>query len=103
MWILFPDPWPKTRHFKRRLIEENFFNKIKIYLRKEATVHIATDSKSYISEILHCVYNARDDFLWINQSKDEWDYSNLSLPKTKYYKKALKNGGNPMYVKLSKL
>ena len=41
-------------------------SKIKIYLKKEATVHIATDSKSYISEILQCIYKVRNDFLWIN-------------------------------------
>ena len=103
IWILFPDPWPKKRHFKRRLINEDFFNKIKKFLKKDATINIASDSKSYISEILCNIYKIKNDFLWISQSKYEWDYSNLSLPKTKYYKKALKNGRNPMYVKLSKL
>ena len=29
VWILFPDPWPKKKHFKRRLIDKYFFNKIK--------------------------------------------------------------------------
>ena len=66
-------------------------------------VHIATDSKSYISEILDCIYKVKNDFLWINQSKEDWDYSNLPLPKTKYYKKALENGLKPLYVKLKKL
>ena len=32
----------------------------------------------------------KNDFKWINQNKDEWDYKNLPLPKTKYFKKALK-------------
>ena len=34
IWILFPDPWPKKRHFKRRLINTNFFNKISNFLKK---------------------------------------------------------------------
>ena len=59
--------------------------------------------KLYISEILNCVYKVKGDFLWVNQSKQEWDYSNLTLPKTKYYKKALKNGLNPFYIELLKL
>ena len=103
IWILFPDPWPKTRHFKRRLVNEVFFDKLKKYLKKKSTIHIASDSKSYISEILKCVYDIKSDFLWINQNKAGWDYSNLTLPKTKYFKKALKNGLNPFYIKLIKL
>ena len=103
IWILFPDPWPKKRHFKRRLINKEFLNKLINFLKKDATIHIASDSKSYISEILKCIYEIRNEFLWINQNKQEWDYSNLNLPKTKYYQKALKNGLNPIYLKLMKL
>ena len=103
IWILFPDPWPKRRHFKRRLINESFFNKINKYLKKDSNIHIASDSKSYISQILHCIYKVRGDFLWINQTKHEWEYSPTTLPKTKYFKKALENGLNPFYIKLIKL
>ncbi len=103
IWILFPDPWPKKRHSKRRLININFFNKIKKYLKVKATINIVSDSKKYISEILSTIYEVKHNYLWLNQSKEQWDYSNLSLPKTKYYKKALENGLNPFYVKLIKL
>ena len=43
------------------------------------------------------------DFLWVNQSKSEWEYDTNTLPETKYYKKALENGRKPFYVKLKKL
>jgi len=102
MWILFPDPWPKKRHFKRRLIDVSFFKKIKDYLKKDAIINIASDSKSYISEILLCVFEVKKEFKWINQNKNEWDYANLDLPKTKYFQKALEKGGNPFYLKLIK-
>ena len=52
IWILFPDPWPKKKHFKRRLINNNFFNKIRDFLKKDDTIHIASDTKSYTSDIL---------------------------------------------------
>ena len=103
IWILFPDPWPKRRHYKRRLINESFFNKINKYLKKGSNIYIASDSKSYISQILHCIYKVRNDFLWVNQTKREWEYSSSTLPKTKYFKKALENGLNPFYIKLIKL
>ncbi len=103
VWILFPDPWPKSRHAKRRLINQVFFSRLKKILKKNAIINIATDSTFYLSEILKCVYEIKSDYSWINQNKEEWDYKNLPLPKTKYFKKALKNGLNPFYIKLMKI
>ena len=102
IWILFPDPWPKKRHFKRRLINVIFFEKIKQYLKDDAIIHIASDSRSYISEILISIYQVKKDFKWINQNIDRWNYANLSMPKTKYFQKALEKGLNPFYLKLMK-
>ena len=102
IWILFPDPWPKKRHFKRRLVDISFFGKLKFYLKKNAVINIASDSHSYISEILLCISKLKKEFKWINQNKDEWDYANLDLPKTKYFEKALEKRGNPFYLKLIK-
>ena len=103
VWILFPDPWPKKKHFKRRLINHDFFIKINKFLKSGATINIASDSKSYISQILRIIHQIRNDFKWLNQNKLEWDYDPVTLPETKYYKKALKNGLNPFYAKLKKL
>ena len=102
VWILFPDPWPKKRHFKRRLVDILFFNKISIFLKKNAKIHIASDSQKYISDILMTVYQVKKNFKWINQNKNEWDYINMNLPQTKYFQKALKNGYNPLYLQLIK-
>ena len=103
VWILFPDPWPKKKHFKRRLIDKFFFNKLKTYLKHNATINIASDSQSYNSQILRTINQVKTDFLWVNQSKSEWEYDTNTLPETKYYKKALENGRKPFYVKLKKL
>jgi len=102
IWILFPDPWPKKKHSKRRLININFFNKIRGFLKKNAIIHIASDSKSYVSDILLSIHQVKKEFKWINQNKKEWDYLNMPLPQTKYFQKALKNGLNPIYLKLIK-
>ena len=102
IWILFPDPWPKKRHFKRRLINIDFFNKLRNFLKKDAKIHIASDSKSYIAEILLIINKIKKEYKWVNQNKSEWDYLNLPLPQTKYFQKALKKGLNPIYLKLIK-
>ena len=103
VFLLYPDPWPKKRHSKRRLINVNFFYKVIDFLKKDAIIHIASDSKLYISDILHSIYQVKTKFKWINQNKNEWDYLNLSLPQTKYFQKALKNGLNPFFAKLEKI
>ena len=74
VWILFPDPWPKKKHFKRRLINHDFFIKINKFLKSGATINIASDSKSYISQILRIIHQIRNDFKWLNQNKLECDY-----------------------------
>ena len=45
--IHFPDPWPKKKHSKRRLISQDFFKKVSSILCLDGLVQIVTDSKSY--------------------------------------------------------
>ena len=45
--IFFPDPWPKKRHHKRRLIQENFIKLIVRKLKKGGFIHCATDWEDY--------------------------------------------------------
>jgi len=49
--IFFPDPWPKKRHYKRRLISEDFIVLIKSKLRQNGLVHICTDWADYGRDI----------------------------------------------------
>ena len=49
--ILFPDPWPKKRHHKRRLIRADFVNTLADKLCPDGVLHLATDSEDYAEEI----------------------------------------------------
>ena len=103
VWILFPDPWPKQRHHKRRLLNKNFLNLIINYLKIGGKLFIASDSQSYILSIIENIYDSQDFFLWKNQSVEEWNYENLKLPSTKFYKKAIKSNRNTMFFELHKI
>ena len=88
--ILQPDPWPKKKHKKRRLIQQKFLDDINQILKYEGKLIISTDHnvmKSWVLEHLH----VRNDFLWI---KNGYYYTNIK-PKwifdTKYSNKALEN------------
>ena len=53
--ILFPDPWPKKRHHKRRLIQKDFICQVERVLVKGGRLQIATDWKPYADWVLFCV------------------------------------------------
>lgn len=50
--IFFPDPWPKTRHHKRRLIQPSFVTLLVQKLKSDGQLHIATDCEDYAHSIL---------------------------------------------------
>ena len=51
IWVLFPDPWPKTRHHKRRLVTHEFAKVATDKLKSEGKLTIATDWAAYAEEI----------------------------------------------------
>ncbi|SEL30356.1 tRNA (guanosine(46)-N7)-methyltransferase TrmB [Nitrosovibrio tenuis] len=55
--IFFPDPWPKTRHHKRRLIQPEFIELLCRHLKHGGYIHAATDWKDYAEQILGVLSN----------------------------------------------
>ena len=51
VWILFPDPWPKKRHQKRRLVNSDFLKKIFKILKKNGKFIFSTDNTSYFENV----------------------------------------------------
>jgi tRNA (guanine-N(7)-)-methyltransferase len=54
IYIFFPDPWPKRRHHRRRLIQPAFLDRLRVVLRHDGCVHIATDDMDYFTHIQRC-------------------------------------------------
>ncbi|MER7576588.1 tRNA (guanosine(46)-N7)-methyltransferase TrmB [Streptomyces sp. NPDC126514] len=59
--VFFPDPWPKKRHHKRRLIQPEFLDLAATRLRPGAVLHCATDWEPYAAQMLE-VLTAHPDF-----------------------------------------
>ena len=88
--ILQPDPWPKKKHKKRRLIQQNFLDDLYLILKNDGKIIISTDHNEMKSWILE-QFHLRKDFLWI---RDGYRYNNKQpnwIINTKYCKKALEN------------
>jgi tRNA (guanine-N7-)-methyltransferase len=52
VYLLFPDPWPKKRHHKRRLLQQMFLDQLRERLRLGGRLRIATDWEAYAEHIL---------------------------------------------------
>lgn len=57
--IFFPDPWPKARHRKRRLVNPQFIELIKPLLKDKGQIRLATDWQEYAEEMLDCLSSAK--------------------------------------------
>ena len=71
VWVFFPDPWPKRRHFKRRLINEQFVNQVATKLRLDGQIYIATDWKPY-TEVIQEVMDSNDHFEGGRIERPDW-------------------------------
>lgn len=92
IYILFPDPWPKAKHFKRRLINQNFLDSVLTPKMKEGSkLTIATDHDSYKTWILAEIAKS-ENFTWEAKSKVDWQTFPNDWTVTKYQKKAAREG-----------
>ena len=103
VWIFFPDPWPKNRHAKRRLITSDFLKKLYKILKEKSEIYIATDSTIYVRFILNSIYKCKDYFNWVNQSEINLSVKDYFDIETKYYKKAINSQRKPSLFILRKL
>ena len=84
IYILFPDPWPKKRHHKRRIVNELFLKKILKILKKNGKIYFSTDNHQYFEYVKTIL--KKNTKIKIKQIKK------IVTIKTKYYLKAEKKG-----------
>ena len=90
-FVLFPDPWPKRRHVKRRLLNPRTFQLLAGVMRAGAELRIATDIGDYATAILLA---AREDgsFRWRVSGPRNWRERPADWIKTRYEEKAIAAG-----------
>ena len=103
VWIFFPDPWPKKKHFKRRLISKSFFEKIYPLMKNSGQITITTDSVSYSRSIINTLYECKNLFNWKNQGSGYLDIKDYYDLETKFYKKAIISGRNSSIFIIEKI
>jgi tRNA (guanine-N7-)-methyltransferase len=102
VFILFPDPWPKKRHHKRRIVSPATLAEIARILRPGGELRIATDVAAYAAAILHVVMH--DDALrWTAQGPQDWRSRGPDWPQTRYEAKATSAGRRCYFFRFQRL
>ena len=95
--LLYPDPWPKARHHKRRFVNARNLARIARALAPGATFRFASDWPDYVNWTLEHV--AREPTLsWTAQRARDWHEPWDGWHRTRYESKALREGRRPAYL-----
>ena len=95
-FLLFPDPWPKTRHHKRRFLQTAMLDELARLLVPGAELRFATDDKSYLPYALERLL-AHPAFDWLAEGPSDWRARPAGWPPTRYESKAIK--GPPTFLR----
>lgn len=98
-FVLFPDPWPKRRHWKRRFVSASGLAHLARVLADGAELRVATDDPSYLVWMLQHIL-AASDFDWRPRSARDWRSRPEDWPETRYEAKAVREGRRPTYLRL---
>jgi tRNA (guanine-N7-)-methyltransferase len=86
-FILFPDPWPKQRHHKRRIVSPDTLDQLARIMTNEAELRLATDDPGYFSSMVECV-TGHTAFAWLARRPGDWQERPADWPPTRYEEKA---------------
>jgi tRNA (guanine-N7-)-methyltransferase len=95
--LLYPDPWPKRRHWKRRLVQDSNIAAIGRVLRPGGEFRFATDIADYAAWTLRHMLRF-PDFEWTANRADDWRHPWQGFPGTRYEAKARREGRASCYL-----
>lgn len=97
VFLLYPDPWPKTRHWDRRFMNPENLELLARAMEPGAVLRLATDIPDYVRQAL-AVVAASPDFAVAAGFEAPWDRPWSDWPGTRYEAKALREGRRPHYL-----
>jgi tRNA (guanine-N7-)-methyltransferase len=97
-FVLFPDPWPKTRHHKRRFVQRSNLDVLARLMKPGAELRLATDDPSYLPWMVEQACR-HPDFEWLAESPADWRGRPADWPATRYEQKMLA-GHKPVFLRL---
>ena len=95
--LLYPDPWPKRRHWKRRFIQEARVAELARILRRGGEFRFATDWPDYAAWTL-ALFLRNSVFEWTAERAEDWRLPWLGYVQTRYEAKAMRESRAPCYL-----
>jgi tRNA (guanine-N7-)-methyltransferase len=97
VYILYPDPWPKRRQRKRRLVSDEMLAELARVMKPSAELRFASDIDDYIGWVLARTLRS-SHFRWTAARADDWRKPYEGWPGTRYEAKAIREGRVPSYL-----
>lgn len=101
-FVLFPDPWPKLRHHKRRIVNRGTAAELARVLEPGAELRVATDDPDYARWILEALL-AEPRLAWTAERAADWRGRPADWPATRYEEKALAAGRRPTFLRFRRV
>lgn len=101
VYLLYPDPWPKKRHHRRRFVNREFLEPLSRAMAKGAELRIATDIPDYVRQALE-VLCEMSEFQWLAETAEDWREPWEGWYSTRYEQKALREGRVPHYLRFAR-
>jgi tRNA (guanine-N7-)-methyltransferase len=98
VFVLFPDPWPKARHHKRRLANDEMLDQLANVMADGAELRLATDDADYLASMLR-IGLAHSAFEWLARRPADWRRRPDDWPPTRYEQKNRSGGQGPVFLR----
>ena len=99
--LLYPDPWPKKRHWKRRFVSQVNLERFWRVLKPGGRFRFASDIDTYVNWTLGHIHK-HGKFTWTAQSAADWNQPWDGWIRTRYEAKAIREGRPPCYLVFEK-
>jgi len=99
LYLLHPDPWPKARHAKRRMVNAGPLDLFAAKLRPGGEFRLATDDPTYLAWSLMVMQRQTERFEWLAQRPKDFLEPSGGWIETRYGAKARREGRRPYYLR----
>ncbi len=99
VYLLHPDPWPKARHGKRRMVNDGPVRLIADKLKQGGEFRLGTDHPVYLRHALMVMRRFEGDLEWIVDNPSQWQNRPSGWPETRYEAKAREQGHEVWYFR----
>ena len=103
VYLLHPDPWPKARHAKRRMMNDGPLGLMAAKMKPGGEFRVATDDPTYLNWSLMIMQRHTAEFEWVVKEPGEWLGYPSGWPETRYAAKARREGRTPHQFRYRRL